>query len=247
MIHFFRRIRQGLLSQNRFSKYLLYAIGEILLVVVGILIALSINNWNEERKQKRTMINYYQQLLEAFKLDTTDIRPQLNRLAGSMAKYKAYMDGYNKPNLTIEQVLENINQIDPTFKTIEFNTQTIKVLENTGEIKFFPQHIKNKLINLKNNISIYQKSSPNRYDFYMNMRNKTIILRGVASSIGNVLANQKPLAKALSVEKNFAYDIAVLHEAFDMKNFAERNDVRQLNEISSLMLELISLILKELK
>lgn len=44
MIHFFRRIRQGLLSQNRFSKYLLYAIGEILLVVIGILIALWINS-----------------------------------------------------------------------------------------------------------------------------------------------------------------------------------------------------------
>ncbi len=50
MIKFFRRIRQKMLSENKFSKYLLYAIGEILLVVIGILIALSINNWNEERK-----------------------------------------------------------------------------------------------------------------------------------------------------------------------------------------------------
>mgnify|MGYP001591841413 CR=1 FL=1 len=50
MIKFFRRIRQGLLSENKFSKYLLYAIGEIILVVIGILIALQINNWNEKRK-----------------------------------------------------------------------------------------------------------------------------------------------------------------------------------------------------
>ena len=49
MIHFFRKIRQRLLTQNRFTKYLLYAIGEILLVVIGILIALQVNNWNEER------------------------------------------------------------------------------------------------------------------------------------------------------------------------------------------------------
>ena len=47
MLKFFRRIRQRLLSESKFSKYLLYAIGEILLVVVGILIALQINNWNE--------------------------------------------------------------------------------------------------------------------------------------------------------------------------------------------------------
>ena len=59
MLRFFRQIRQRLLAENpsesasrpgRFSKYLLYAAGEILLVVIGILIALQINNWNEERK-----------------------------------------------------------------------------------------------------------------------------------------------------------------------------------------------------
>jgi len=49
MIKFFRRIRRRLLSENKISRYLLYAIGEIILVVIGILIALSINNWNENR------------------------------------------------------------------------------------------------------------------------------------------------------------------------------------------------------
>ena len=52
MIRFFRKIRQKLLSENKFSKYLLYAIGEIILVVIGILIALQINNWNEKEKLK---------------------------------------------------------------------------------------------------------------------------------------------------------------------------------------------------
>jgi hypothetical protein len=48
MVKFFRKIRQKLLSENKFSKYFIYAIGEIVLVVIGILIALQINNWNEE-------------------------------------------------------------------------------------------------------------------------------------------------------------------------------------------------------
>ncbi len=56
MIKFFRKIRQGLLTENKFSKYLLYAIGEIILVVIGILIALSINNWNEDRKSKKKTV-----------------------------------------------------------------------------------------------------------------------------------------------------------------------------------------------
>lgn len=50
MINFFRHLRQSMISKKGFSKYLLYAIGEIILVVVGILIALQINNWNEVRK-----------------------------------------------------------------------------------------------------------------------------------------------------------------------------------------------------
>ena len=53
MIKFFRKIRQKLLSENKFSKYLIYAIGEIVLVVIGILIALQINTWNENRKLVR--------------------------------------------------------------------------------------------------------------------------------------------------------------------------------------------------
>lgn len=53
MFRFFRTFRQRLLTENKFSKYLLYAIGEILLVVFGILIALQVDNWNEERKRQK--------------------------------------------------------------------------------------------------------------------------------------------------------------------------------------------------
>ena len=50
MLKFFRKIRQNLLMENKTGKYLKYAIGEILLVIIGILIAVSINGWNEDRK-----------------------------------------------------------------------------------------------------------------------------------------------------------------------------------------------------
>ena len=49
MIKFFRNIRQNLLNEGKTTKYLKYAIGEIVLVVIGILIALQINNWNINR------------------------------------------------------------------------------------------------------------------------------------------------------------------------------------------------------
>ncbi|MGB0916567.1 MAG: DUF6090 family protein [Flavobacteriales bacterium] len=54
MIKFFRKIRQQMLAENKFTKYLIYALGEIVLVVIGILIAMQINNWNEVRKVEKT-------------------------------------------------------------------------------------------------------------------------------------------------------------------------------------------------
>ena len=66
MIHFLRKIRRQYLNQNLIGKYFLYAIGEVILVVVGILIALQINNWNENRKSATREIYYLQSLKNEF-------------------------------------------------------------------------------------------------------------------------------------------------------------------------------------
>ncbi len=73
MFRFFRQIRQRLLTENRFTKYLLYAIGEIVLVVVGILLALQINTWNEARKAANLEQDYYCRLLEDIYLDDQQV------------------------------------------------------------------------------------------------------------------------------------------------------------------------------
>jgi bacteriorhodopsin len=59
MIPFFRKIRKQLADDNKPMKYLWYAIGEIALVVIGILIALQINNWNESKKQEKNKNTIY--------------------------------------------------------------------------------------------------------------------------------------------------------------------------------------------
>ena len=76
MIKFFRRIRQKLLSQNKFSRYILYAAGEILLVMVGILLALQVNNWSEKKKLKKTEIIY----LKGLKQNFLDSSKELDRV-----------------------------------------------------------------------------------------------------------------------------------------------------------------------
>jgi hypothetical protein len=70
MIKFFRHIRQRLVKENKLSKYLLYAIGEIILVVIGILIALQLNNWKETNAERTLEKEYIVSLIEDIKKDT---------------------------------------------------------------------------------------------------------------------------------------------------------------------------------
>ena len=78
MLHFFRRLRQGLLTEDRVSRYLLYALGEIVLVVIGILIALSIDSWNSQRIEEIRVTSYYNELSKEFEGIGNSIRMSLS-------------------------------------------------------------------------------------------------------------------------------------------------------------------------
>ena len=98
MIKFFRKIRQNLLSEGKSGKYLKYAIGEILLVVIGILIALQINNWNEKHQAQNKMESNFQNLIEDLKsnklqlLNLIERRNEVSNGAGFL------IDNYEKSN-----------------------------------------------------------------------------------------------------------------------------------------------------
>ena len=72
MIKFFRKIRQQLLNQGKISKYLLYAIGEIFLVVIGILIAIQVNNWNNNKILEKNEIIILKEIVQNLKFDLED-------------------------------------------------------------------------------------------------------------------------------------------------------------------------------
>jgi len=80
MIPFFRKIRKTLADDNKPLKYLRYAVGEIILVVIGILIALQINNWNEGRKEKINQRSVLSNLLQDLKSDSVSYSINLKEL-----------------------------------------------------------------------------------------------------------------------------------------------------------------------
>ena len=95
MINFFRKIRKQLADDNKPFKYLRYAIGEIILVVIGILIALSINNWNEDRKQENLKQRLYVELYESIKSDTVDYNDDLKVLKSVVLNVKLLKEKIN--------------------------------------------------------------------------------------------------------------------------------------------------------
>ena len=91
MLRIFRQIRQRLLTNNKFSKYLLYAVGEILLVVIGILIALQVNNWNEERQERIAELNFLSRLREDLIVDNAYFRKRIEEANSSKAAGKMFL------------------------------------------------------------------------------------------------------------------------------------------------------------
>lgn len=83
MIKLFRNIRHRLLLENRFSRYLIYAIGEIILVVIGILIALQVNNWNENRKSELEKSNIISALEHEFQTNKALLEVQYKNVKDS--------------------------------------------------------------------------------------------------------------------------------------------------------------------
>lgn len=96
MISFFRRIRQELLQQKSVTRYFAYAIGEILLVVIGILIALQVNNWNEVNKnskqEKAFLINFHEDL-RSDSLHLQEIKETLKTAVAYKRVFESHMDG----------------------------------------------------------------------------------------------------------------------------------------------------------
>lgn len=106
MIAFFRRFRQRLLTENKFSQYFIYAIGEIILVVIGILIALSINNWNERRQLADSEQLLLKELLNDLEFSKTEIESAIKGNNFLLNEYKSISHAIDK-DLVFNDSLSN--------------------------------------------------------------------------------------------------------------------------------------------
>lgn len=137
MIKFFRKIRQNLISEGKMGKYLKYAIGEIVLVMVGILLALQVNNWNEQRKDAKKEQELLLQLQAEFNSNLEQLDQKIylrSAMINASFKLLDYVDHPVKRNR--DSILKNLGYtvLSPTFDPIvnDINSSgRIQLLRNT--------------------------------------------------------------------------------------------------------------------
>ncbi len=149
MLKFFRKIRRGLLSEKRIGRYMLYATGEILLVVIGILIALALNNRNEQRKTEEQVEAIFSEIMEELVSDIKETRMPMAYYAqrdstmhlviagevtyedyekGRLPWINSLLDFYNAVNLTqhaYDNLVGNLDAVSPKFRPVIKDLNTL--------------------------------------------------------------------------------------------------------------------------
>ncbi|MCK0178918.1 DUF6090 family protein [Flavobacteriaceae bacterium S0862] len=141
MIKFFRKIRYNLMEHNKIGKYFKYAIGEIILVMVGILLALQVNNWNEIRK-KRDQEKF---ILERIKVDLSSdlelITYQIDK-ANTFTKQLLFCVSVmlNEKQVTREEFIENLSSILTIFY-FDQNRTTFENIVSSGQLDYLQNQV----------------------------------------------------------------------------------------------------------
>lgn len=135
MIGFFRRIRRKLAHDNQFFKYSRYAVGEIVLVMVGILLALQVNNWNISRVEKTTEIKYLKNIKIDLKKDIANIDYNLKFRRLKLNATEKVIENIN--GLPIESLTELTKNVMSTLYSERFQPSNITYndLVNSGSLK----------------------------------------------------------------------------------------------------------------
>ena len=168
MIPFFRKIRKKMADDNRPLKYMRYAIGEIVLVVIGILIALQINTWNEARKKniklKKIIQSVYNDLVSdsLFINQALPLVVQRKTLITNLLK-RSYATEANQDSLV--QIMKNEFPVR-WYSSPAYNTNTFSNLKSTGAFDILPSEIKNSLSNYYTTMASIQDLNEKTLDQY---------------------------------------------------------------------------------
>lgn len=149
MIKFFRNIRRSLLNDGKTGKYLKYAIGEIILVVIGILIALQINNWNEQRKANKLLRTYEANIINELEEDLIAINKADSIIDVRIKSIENYMDYYASESKNIDELVNKRDSTQLKFVLFQKNTFSLQDLITSGNLQLFSMNKKRSILKYK--------------------------------------------------------------------------------------------------
>ncbi len=156
MIKFFRKIRQTMIKENKVSKYLLYAIGEIILVVIGILIALQINNANEQRKERLKAKVYIEKIIKDLEADTIHLNDLILKANTAKKEIDQYFNYFESHDLPVEIFIDSAKKVRSALNRYLPINHTFKEMQASGNLNLLNDEQKLALINLTNQQDFFQ-------------------------------------------------------------------------------------------
>jgi hypothetical protein len=158
MIKFVRNIRQNLLSDGKTGKYLKYAIGEIFLVVLGILIALSINNWNEDRKTANTEIEYLIRLRSDLANDTVYYHRRIKYAERVIADHKKAFQIAHTEIKSPRHFFESFNNLEWSSEFLSIRDITFNEMRNAGQLNIIRNDkVKTEILEFYRQVDLAEK------------------------------------------------------------------------------------------
>jgi len=246
MIKLFKKIRYDLMNKSKTGKYFKYAIGEVVLVVIGILIALQINNWNEKQKINSKTQEYYIQLLDDLKKDIVFSKHNIEESSAYLEEYKAYTDAYSRDVLTPTQVYEQISKLTLIAAPLTFNTSTFESLQSTGDIGLIPSHIRNRLIDLRRLQNLTIKRFEDADDGKNEITQNLSLLVG-STTLPERLVNQPEMKEFLNIDKNLKELILVYEGIHRWKSISLQEAKVRLEQMQNEISAIVDLIHTEIK
>jgi hypothetical protein len=158
MPRFFNRIRQHLAKENRFLQYSRYAIGEILLVVIGILIAIQVDNWNQDRQTSNTEIEYLKRLHSDLANDTAYYNRRIKYADKVIADHKnALLISYTEISSS-RDFFESFNKLDWSSEALSIRDNTFSEMNNAGQINIIKNDkLKTELLEFYRQVDVAEK------------------------------------------------------------------------------------------
>ncbi len=155
MIKFFRKIRYNLMATGKTAKYLKYAIGEIVLVVIGILIALQVNNWNEDQIEKKIQIRYLKRMHTDIQKDTTYLRQKIQKAQNEQESYYYFIHSMYDVQSTTEDFKKLISSVVWDAEDLILQDETFTEITTSGKLDLISDdQLKESIIDYYRNYAI---------------------------------------------------------------------------------------------